>query len=48
VLSCLALKPGDRFPSMHPLLLALVSELEEPVSLWPAGVSTERRRTPRD
>jgi eukaryotic-like serine/threonine-protein kinase len=48
VLSCLALQPGDRFPSMHPLLLALVGELEEPVSLWPAGVSAERRRTPRD
>jgi eukaryotic-like serine/threonine-protein kinase len=48
VLTCLAHNPVDRFPSMHPLLLALVSELPEPVSLWPDGVAAERRRYPRD
>jgi eukaryotic-like serine/threonine-protein kinase len=48
LLSCLALDPADRFPSMHPLLLALVGELDAPVSLWPAGVRAERRRHPRD
>jgi eukaryotic-like serine/threonine-protein kinase len=48
VLSCLALNPADRFPSMHPLLLALAGELPEPVSLWPADASIERRRQPRD
>jgi eukaryotic-like serine/threonine-protein kinase len=48
VLACLALDPADRFPSLHPLLLALVGELEEPVSLWPAGVLAERRQHPRD
>jgi eukaryotic-like serine/threonine-protein kinase len=48
VLSCLADRPTDRFPSMHPLLLALVGELTEPVSLWPAGIRAERRRMPRD
>jgi eukaryotic-like serine/threonine-protein kinase len=48
VLSCLAHDENERFPSMHPLLLALVGELEAPVSLWPAGVRAERRRHPRD
>jgi eukaryotic-like serine/threonine-protein kinase len=48
VLACLAPDPADRFPSMHPLLLALVGELQEPVSLWPAGVRAERRQHPRD
>ncbi|CAN5828259.1 hypothetical protein BH23GEM9_BH23GEM9_37330 [soil metagenome] len=48
VLCCLAHQPEDRFPSMHQLLLALVGELQEPVSLWPAGVRVERRQTPRD
>jgi eukaryotic-like serine/threonine-protein kinase len=48
LLTCLARDPADRFPSMHPLLLALVGELEEPVSLWPAGVRAERRSQPRD
>lgn len=48
VLTCLAANPADRFPSMHPLLLALVSELPEPVALWPAGVLAERRQHPRD
>jgi eukaryotic-like serine/threonine-protein kinase len=48
VLTCLATEPADRFPSMHPLLLALVGELEEPVSLWPEGVLAERRQHPRD
>ena len=47
VMRCLAPEPDKRFPSMHPLLLALAAELEDPVALWPAGVSTERRRTPR-
>jgi serine/threonine protein kinase len=48
VMTCLASDPADRFSSMHPLLLALVGELDEPVSLWPAGVRAERRRHPRD
>ncbi|CAN5787170.1 hypothetical protein BH23GEM10_BH23GEM10_11590 [soil metagenome] len=48
LLTCLALDPADRFPSMHPLLLALVGELDELVSLWPAGVRPERRQHPRD
>jgi eukaryotic-like serine/threonine-protein kinase len=48
VLACLSYEPDDRFASMHPLLLALVSELQEPVSLWPAGVRAERRQHPRD
>lgn len=48
VMTCLATDPADRFPSMHPLLLALVGELDEPVSLWPAGVRAERRAQPRD
>lgn len=48
VLACLAHDAADRFPSMHPLLLALAGELPEPVSLWPAGVSAERRKRPRD
>ena len=48
LLTCLAPDPADRFPSMHPLLLALVGELDEPVSLWPAGVRAERRSQPRD
>jgi serine/threonine protein kinase len=48
VLSCLALDPADRFPSMHPVLLALVAELPEPVALWPEGVQVERRQQPRD
>lgn len=48
VMTCLASDPKDRFSSMHPLLLALVGELEEPVSLWPAGIRAERRQHPRD
>jgi eukaryotic-like serine/threonine-protein kinase len=48
VLGCLAPHPDDRFASMHPLLLALVGELPEPVALWPAGVRAERRRHPRE
>src|SRR5690606_27551661 len=48
VMTCLASDPDDRFSSMHPLLLALVGELEEPVSLWPAGIRAERRQHPRD
>jgi serine/threonine protein kinase len=48
LLTCLALDPADRFPSMHPLLLALVGELDAPVSLWPADVRAERRQHPRD
>jgi CheY-like chemotaxis protein len=35
VLRCLARSPADRFPSMNALLLALTSELSEPVALWP-------------
>jgi hypothetical protein len=48
VLTCLAPDPEDRFSSMHPLLLALVGELDEPVSLWPKGIRAERRQHPRD
>ncbi|MEX1184729.1 MAG: serine/threonine-protein kinase [Gemmatimonadota bacterium] len=48
LLTCLAQDPADRFPTMHPLLLSLVGELDAPVSLWPAGVRAERRQHPRD
>jgi eukaryotic-like serine/threonine-protein kinase len=48
VLACLETDPANRFASMHPLLLALVGELPEPVALWPAGVRAERRQHPRD
>jgi serine/threonine protein kinase len=48
LLTCLAPDPADRFPTMHPLLLALVGELDAPVSLWPADVRAERRQHPRD
>jgi serine/threonine protein kinase len=48
VMTCLAADPADRYSSMHPLLLALASELAEPVSLWPPGIRTERRQLPRD
>lgn len=48
ILRCLEPSPEDRFPSLHPLLIALGEELEDPVSLWPSGVQTERRRQPRD
>lgn len=48
ILRCLAARPEDRYPTLHPMLMALGEELEDPVSLWPAGVETERRRTPRD
>jgi serine/threonine protein kinase len=48
VLTCLAPDPADRFPGMHQLLLALMAELGEPVSLWPEGVQAERRSEPRD
>lgn len=46
--TCLAAAPGARFDSMHPLLLSLAAELDEPVSLWPVHVRTERRSRPRD
>ncbi len=48
VMTCLATDPAERFTSMHPLLLSLASELDEPVSLWPPGVRAERRQAPRD
>lgn len=48
ILRCLAARPEQRYPTLHPMLMALGEELEDPVSLWPAGVETERRRTPRD
>lgn len=47
VLRCLAREPSDRFSGMHPLLLALASELDTHASLWPDEVQIERRRTPR-
>ena len=48
ILRCLAPAPVDRYPSMHPLLLDLAEELDEPAALWPKGVPTERRRQPRE
>jgi serine/threonine protein kinase len=48
LLTCLATDASDRFTSMHPLLLSLASELDEPVSLWPPGVRAERRQRPRE
>lgn len=48
VLACLSSDPADRFTSMHPLLLALAGELQDPVSLWPPGARLERRRQPRE
>lgn len=48
ILTCMAPDPADRFPGMHQLALALMAELAEPESLWPAGVRAERRQTPRD
>lgn len=48
ILQCLAFDPAERFPGMHQLALALMSELAEPESLWPANVRAERRSTPRD
>jgi len=47
VMRGLAHDPAERFPSLHPMLLALVTELDEPVSLWPTGVLPERRAMPR-
>lgn len=47
VMRCLAREPSDRFPGMHPLLLALSSELDERASLWPGEVRIERRRALR-
>ncbi|HEX9106827.1 MAG TPA: serine/threonine-protein kinase [Longimicrobiales bacterium] len=48
ILRCLHPDPAERFQSMHPLLLALTAELDEPVALWPVHVLTERRREPRE
>ncbi len=48
VLRCLRRNVADRYPTMHPLLLALSSELDDPVALWPEHVLTERRREPRE
>jgi serine/threonine protein kinase len=48
LMRCLAPRPDDRFPGVHPLLLALSRELGESDSLWPHGVLAERRRHPRD
>lgn len=47
VLRALERDPADRFPSLHPLLLALVAELGER-GLWPHGVRPERRSEPRE
>ncbi|MGH7481287.1 MAG: serine/threonine-protein kinase [Longimicrobiales bacterium] len=44
---CLHADPTRRPQSLHPVLLAVSAALEEPVAFWPAGVETERRRTPR-
>ncbi|MBX6365694.1 MAG: serine/threonine protein kinase [Gemmatimonadetes bacterium] len=48
IMRCLDPDAAERFPSMHPLLLALAAELDEPVALWPVHVRTERRQAPRD
>lgn len=47
IIRCLEPDPERRFPSMHPALLRLVDELEEPAAFWPSGIQTERRRRPR-
>lgn len=47
VMRCLATDPAERFPTIHPLLLALTESLEGPAALWPEGVQTERRSQPR-
>ncbi len=47
ILRCLASEPAERPQSLHPVLLALSQELDEPVAFWPEGVTTERRRSPR-
>jgi serine/threonine protein kinase len=48
IMTCLSTAPSDRFSTLHPLLLALAAELNEPVSLWPPGLRVERRQIPRD
>jgi eukaryotic-like serine/threonine-protein kinase len=48
VMESLETDPARRYPSMHPLLLALVAQLPDPVSLWPEGVRVERRQHPRE
>jgi serine/threonine-protein kinase len=47
LLRALARPPEERFPSLHPFLLALSAELAEPASLWPGGLEIERRHHPR-
>jgi len=47
VMKCLEPDPADRYESMHPVLLALAESLDEPAALWPKGITTERRSTPR-
>ncbi|HEX7050608.1 MAG TPA: serine/threonine-protein kinase [Longimicrobiales bacterium] len=47
ILRCLAPAVGDRWPTLHPVLLALAAELDEPAALWPLDVRLERRRAPR-
>lgn len=47
VMRCLEADPLRRFESIHTLLLVLSEQLEGADALWPEGVETERRRTPR-
>lgn len=47
VMRCLEARPEDRYDSIHGMLLALTEQLEGPAALWPEGVQTERRRSPR-
>lgn len=47
VMRCLESDPARRFDSIHGMLLALTEQLEGPDALWPEGVETERRRSPR-
>lgn len=47
VVRCLDPDPARRPQSLHPVLLGLSAELDEPVAFWPEDVQTERRREPR-
>ncbi len=48
IVACLDRDPGRRPASMHPVLLELSRHLDDPVAFWPDGVTTERRRRPRE
>jgi len=46
VMKALAKNAGERFPTVPDLLLALSSELNDPVSLWPKSAHAEREIRP--